>query len=76
VRVSRIAAVLSLFAAGLCLLVGAILAVMAFVVLVTKITSLPDVRAILFIAGLGLAAFGCFRAANRLRRVSLARLKA
>ena len=68
--------VLYLLLAALWLLLGAILAVFALIVLVTKLTSLPDVRALLFIGGFGLAAFGCFWAANRLRRASLSKIKA
>jgi hypothetical protein len=49
---------------------------MGLVGLVTKLTSLSDVRALLFITGFGLAAFGCFWAANRLRRASLAKVDA
>jgi hypothetical protein len=64
--------VLCLLAAAVCLLLGSILAVFALIGLVTKLTSI-DARAILFIAGFGLAAFGCFWSANRLRRASLSK---
>ena len=65
---------LYVLAAGLFVLLGAVLAAMGLIVLMTKLTSLPDVRALLFIAGFGLFAFGCFWAANRLRRASLAKV--
>ncbi len=56
-------------AALMCLFAGAIFAAMASLVLFTKLTS-PSVRAVLFIAAFGLAAYGCFRAAARLWRPS------
>jgi uncharacterized membrane protein len=73
---SGVSRVLYVLVAALCLLLGAILAVFALIVLVTKLTSLPDVRALLFIAGFGLASFGCFWTANRLRRASLSKVEA
>ena len=75
VPVSGVSRVLYLLVAAVCLLLGAILAAFAFIMLVTKLTSLDDVGALLFIAGFGLAAFGCFWAANKLRRASLSKIE-
>jgi len=53
----------------LCVVAGSIFAVLAALVLFTKLMS-PTVRAVLFFAAFGVASFACYRAAFRLWRPS------
>jgi hypothetical protein len=48
----------------LCVVAGSIFAVLAALVLFTKLTA-PTVRAVLYVAAFGVAAVACYRAAMR-----------
>jgi FtsH-binding integral membrane protein len=53
--------------AALCAVAAAIFAILAALILFTKLTS-PSVRAVLYVAAFGVASFACYRTATRLWR--------